>query len=112
MVFGLKPIAKPLVPLVLETKNHRKIIDINGDLPSIHSMAMVSIKGFKCCNGDNHKANNSVLGESTIKTINIIIFVDFSVTLKKKLKKCRYIFHVKIQYIVCVYTAQQWLTAV
>ena len=24
----------------------------------------------------------------------------------------RYIFYVKIQYIVCVYTAQQWLSAV
>ena len=39
-------IEKPLLPMVLETKNHRKTIDINGDFPSIHSMAMVSIKTF------------------------------------------------------------------
>ena len=32
-----------MLPMVLETKNHRKTIDINGDFPSIHSMAMVSI---------------------------------------------------------------------
>jgi len=32
--------------MVLEFKNHRKTIDINGDFPSIHSMAMVSIKRF------------------------------------------------------------------
>ena len=47
-------------------------------------MAKVSIKRFKYCNGDNHKANNSVLGESTIKTINIIIFVDLSGKSEKK----------------------------
>ena len=41
-----KTIGKPLLPMVLGTKNHRKTIDINGDLPSIHSMAMVSIKTF------------------------------------------------------------------
>ena len=46
MVFGPKTIGKPLLPMVLETKNHRKTIDINGDFPSIHSMAMVSIKTF------------------------------------------------------------------
>ena len=44
MVFGPKTIGKPLLPMVLGTKNHRKTIDINGDFPSIHSMAMVSIK--------------------------------------------------------------------
>ena len=46
MVFGPKTIGKPLLPMVLGTKNHRKTIDINGDLPSIHSMAMVSIKAL------------------------------------------------------------------
>merc|ERR1712016_165014 len=46
MVFGPKSIGKPLLPMVLETKNHHKTIDINGDFPSIHSMAMVSIKTF------------------------------------------------------------------
>ena len=50
-------IGKPLLPMVLETKNNRKTIDINGGFPTIHSMAMVSIKTFKCCNGGNHKAN-------------------------------------------------------
>ena len=93
-----KTIEKPLLPMVLVTKNywitiasngfwtkiHHKSTDINGDFPSIHTMAMVNKKRFKCCNGDNHKANNSVLGESTIKTINIIIFVELSCTLKKK----------------------------
>ena len=43
--------------MVLETKNHRKTIDINGGFPTIHSLAMVRIKTFKCCNGDNHKAD-------------------------------------------------------
>ena len=57
MVFRPKTIGKPLLPMVLETKNHRKTIDINGGFPTIHSMAMVSIKTFKCCNGGNHKAN-------------------------------------------------------
>ena len=57
MVFGPKTIGKPLLPMVLETKNHRKTIDINGGFPTIHSMAMVSSKTFKCCNGGNHKAN-------------------------------------------------------
>ena len=31
MVFGPKSIGKPLLPMVLETKNHRKTIDINGE---------------------------------------------------------------------------------
>ena len=57
MVFGLKTIGKPLRPMVLETKNHRKTIDINGGFPTIHSMAMVSMKTCKCSNGGNHKAN-------------------------------------------------------
>ena len=38
-------------------------------------------KRFKCCNGDNQKDNNYVLGESTIKTKNIKIFVDLAGTL-------------------------------
>ena len=46
MVFGPKTIGKPLLPMVLETKNHHKTIDINGDFPTIHSMAVVSIKTF------------------------------------------------------------------
>ena len=57
MVFRPKTIGKPLLPMVLETKNHRKTIYINGGFPTIHSMAMVSIKTFKCINGGNHKAN-------------------------------------------------------
>ena len=44
MVFGPKFIGKPLLPMVLETNNHRKIIDIIGDFPSIHSMAMVGLE--------------------------------------------------------------------
>ena len=44
MVFGPKSIGKPLLPMVLETKNHRKTIDINGDFPSIRSMAMVGLE--------------------------------------------------------------------
>ena len=31
MVFGPKSIGKPLLPMVLDTKNHRKTIDINGE---------------------------------------------------------------------------------
>ena len=31
MVFGPKSIGKPLLPMVLETQNHRKTIDINGE---------------------------------------------------------------------------------
>jgi len=57
MVFGPKTIGKPLLPMVLDTKNHRKTIDINDGFPSIYSMAMVSMKTLKCCNGGNHKAN-------------------------------------------------------
>ena len=57
MVFGPKTTGKPLLPMVLVTKNHRKTIDINGGFPTIHSMAMVSMKTFKCCNSGNHKAN-------------------------------------------------------
>ena len=43
--------------MVLETKNNRKTIDINGGFPTIHSMAMVSIKTLKCSNGGYQKAN-------------------------------------------------------
>ena len=57
MFFGPKTIGKPLLPMVLETKNHRTTIDINGGFPTIYSMAMVSMKTFKCFNGGNHKAN-------------------------------------------------------
>ena len=57
MFFGPKTIGKPLLPMVLETKNHCTTIDINGGFPTIYSMAMVSMKTFKCCNGGNHKAN-------------------------------------------------------
>ena len=57
IVFGPKTIENPLLPMVLETKNHRKTIDINGGFPTIHSMAMVSIKTFKFWNSGNHKAN-------------------------------------------------------
>ena len=42
MVFGPKSIEKPMLPMVLETKNHHKTIDINGDFPTIHSMAVVT----------------------------------------------------------------------
>ena len=57
MVFGPKSIGKPLLPMVLETKNHRTTIDINGGFPTIYSLAMVSMKTFKCFNGANHKGN-------------------------------------------------------
>ena len=56
MVFGPKTIGKPLLPMV-ETKNHRTTVDFNGGFPTIYSMAMVSMKTFKCCNGGNHRAN-------------------------------------------------------
>ena len=46
MVFGPKTIGKPLLPMVLETKNHRKTIDINGGSPTIHLMAIVSMKTY------------------------------------------------------------------
>jgi len=46
MVFRPKTIGKPLLPMVLETKNHRKTIDINGGFPTIHLMAMVSMKTY------------------------------------------------------------------
>jgi len=36
MVFRPKTIEKLLVPMVLETKDHRKTIDINGGFPTIH----------------------------------------------------------------------------
>ena len=55
--FSNKTIGKLLLPMVLETKNHGTTIDINGGFPTIYSMAMVSMKTFKCCNGGNHKAN-------------------------------------------------------
>ena len=42
-----KTIGKPLLPMVLETKNHRTTIDINGGFPTICSMAMVSMKTVK-----------------------------------------------------------------
>ena len=42
----IKTIVKPLLPMVCQTKNHRKTIDINGCFPTIHSMAMVSMKTF------------------------------------------------------------------
>jgi len=57
MFFGPRTIGKPLLPMVLETKNHCTTIDINGGFPTIYSMAMVSMKTFKCCNCGNHKAN-------------------------------------------------------
>ena len=43
MVFGPKSIGKPLLPMVLETKNHRKTIDINGDLQSIEWSFFVAL---------------------------------------------------------------------
>ena len=43
MVFRPKTIGKPLLPMVLETKNHYKTIDINGGFPTIHLMAMVGL---------------------------------------------------------------------
>ena len=43
--------------MVLETKNHSTTIDINGGFPTIYSLAMVSMKTFKCFNGANHKGN-------------------------------------------------------
>tara|TARA_Y100001956_G_scaffold45981_1_gene44723 strand:+ start:20 stop:223 length:204 start_codon:yes stop_codon:yes gene_type:complete len=46
MVFRPKTIGKPLLPMVLETKNHCKTIDINGGFPTIHLMAMVSMKTY------------------------------------------------------------------
>ena len=71
MVFGPKTIGKTIANNGFWTKNHwktiatngfgyqnhRKTIDINGGFQTIHSMAIVSIKTFKCCNGGNHKAN-------------------------------------------------------
>ena len=57
MFFGPKTIVKPLLPMVLETKNHHTTIDINGGFPTIYSMAMVSMKTFKCFNVGNHKDN-------------------------------------------------------
>ena len=39
-------IGKPLLPMVLETKNHCKTIDINGGFPTILLMAMVSMKTY------------------------------------------------------------------
>ena len=43
MFFGPKSIGKPLLPMVLETKNHRKTIDINGDLQSIEWSFFVTL---------------------------------------------------------------------
>ena len=60
MVFRPKTIGKPLLPMVLETKNHCKTIDINGGFPTIHLMAMVSMKTYQCCTGGNHKANSEL----------------------------------------------------
>ena len=60
MVFRPKTIGKPLLPMVLETKNHCKTIDINGGFPTIHLMAMVSMKTYQCCTVGNHKADSEL----------------------------------------------------
>ena len=59
MVAGLKTIVKPLLPMVCQTKTIVKpLISMVAFQPFIQWQWWVW-KPFKCCNGSNHKANNS-----------------------------------------------------
>ena len=68
MVFGPKTIGKPLLPMVLETKNHHKTIDINGEVNRSEHVNLC-VKMYDCMYNKNFVLQTVFYFQSDVKGV-------------------------------------------